>query len=158
MAKRLCSSKAAAGFSQIRTLSLLDLKFCRRTACNSVMACLQTGENWYWKGSGNIRDKNLHPLDVNGVQDLRIENSAEECVKMTAQNRLEDATCTDNARKVCVMTYGGAGIGSSIGKKPNYKKYQCVKADGYQSSINHVVTFFTSPPRSLLLDKANVVK
>ena len=80
------------------------------------MACLQTGENWYWKGSGNIRDKNLHPLDVNGVQDLRIENSAEECVKMTAQNKLEDATCTDNARKVCVMTYGGAGIGSSIGK------------------------------------------
>ena len=80
------------------------------------MACLQTGENWYWKGSGNIRDKNLHPLDVNGVQDLRIENSAEECVKMTAQNKLEDASCTDNARKVCVMTYGGAGIGSSIGK------------------------------------------
>ena len=34
----------------------------------------------------------------------------------TDKNKLEDFPCTDAAKKVCILTNGGRGIGSSIGK------------------------------------------
>ena len=91
----------------------------RRSTCNSVQSCLETGDKWYWKGSDSAPDIRLHPLDANGVQILTINSTTDqECVMQTDKNKLEDFPCTDAAKKVCILTNGGRGIGSSIGKIP----------------------------------------
>ena len=91
---------------------------CRRTPCDSVMNCLQTGDKWYWKGSATTPDLKLHPLHSNGAQTLAVPDAATEfCIRQRAKTELADTPCDSNKKGICVMTFGGAGIGSSIGNE-----------------------------------------
>ena len=82
------------------------------------MNCLQTGDKWYWKGSATTPDLKLHPLHSNGAQTLEInEPDTEFCVLQRTKTGLADISCDSNKKGICVMTFGGAGIGSSIGNE-----------------------------------------
>ena len=95
----------------------------RRADCNSVTACLQnSADKWKWLGTESngktiLKDEPLKPLHNSGLKNLKIANSdlGHNCVYQYQDDTFESADCGVSFQKICVLTYGGKGIGSTIG-------------------------------------------
>ena len=98
------------------------LSIFRRSNCDSVAACLQnTDDKWKWLGTEYDgkkykKDEPLKPINAQGLKYLTIQNGDTDfCVYQQNEN-FKSAGCSATFTKVCVLTYGGKGIGSTIGK------------------------------------------
>ena len=100
---------------------LFSLSIFRRSNCDSVAACLQnTDDKWKWLGTEYDgkkykKDEPLKPINAQGLKYLTIQNGDTDfCVYQQNEN-FKSAGCSATLTKVCVLTYGGKGIGSTIG-------------------------------------------
>ena len=88
---------------------------CRPTTnCDGYFQCMKA-DGWHWIGGGSTKKLDIDPSHQAAVGGFKVDELSK-CVKLVKSGyKLEDVPCSNSIVRICTLSYGGAGLGASIG-------------------------------------------